>query len=128
MNKSKITESEWYIMKVLWFKSPLTFKEIMPLLPSDIEWKENTVKTLLSRLVNKDVLNYKKEGRFFKYYPTVSEEACRQVESQHFVEKVFDGVAKSMLVSFIKSEELTHGDIEELKKLLDDKLKGESDD
>lgn len=124
MNKSKITESEWYVMKVLWQESPLTSKEIMPLLPTHLEWKENTVKTLLSRLVNKKALDYKKEGRFFKYFPIVSEEECRSEESKHFVEKVFDGAAKSMLVSFIKNEELSNKDIEELKKLLDEKLKG----
>jgi len=123
MNKSKITKSEWYIMKVLWLESPLTSKEIMPYLPTTVEWKENTVKTLLSRLANKGVLDYKKEGRFYKYYPIVTEEECRNVESKHFVEKVFDGMAKSMLASFIRNEELSKNDIEELKKLLEDKLK-----
>lgn len=122
MKKSKISESEWQVMKVLWSKAPMTSKEIMPYLPKDLDWKENTLKTLLARLVKKEVLDYKKEGRFYLYFPLVSEASCVRQESKHFVDKVFDGVAQSMLVSFIKNEDLTKDDINELRRLLDDKL------
>jgi len=121
--KSKITESEWKIMKVLWDESPLTSTQIMDVLAEDLDWKANTVKTLLSRLVKKEVIDYKKEGRFYKYFPLVTEAACVADESQDFINKVFDGGTKTMIASFIESDHLSAEEIKALKELLDAKMK-----
>lgn len=121
--KSRISESEWVLMKILWNQAPLTAKEILEQLPQEIDWKENTVKTLLSRLVQKSVLDYEMSGRTYRYYPIVDEGNCVQAESKQFLNKVFGGMTKALVASFITNESLNKEEIDELKNLLDDKLK-----
>lgn len=121
--KFKITESEWQIMKVLWQHGAMTSKEMMQHIPKSLAWKENTVKTLLSRLAQKAIINYEKEGRFYKYFAVYSEAECIQEESKKFLNRVFDGMTKKMMASFLKQDDLSKDDLEELKAMLDERLK-----
>ena len=75
-NIPKIAESEWRIMKILWEDSPKTANEIVELLSKETNWSPKTIKTLLNRLVKKEALGFKKEGRTYFYYPLVSKDKC----------------------------------------------------
>lgn len=54
-NIPNITDSELEIMKILWRKNPLLANEIISLLPDELDWSDQTVKTFLNRLLNKKV-------------------------------------------------------------------------
>ena len=58
-NIPNITESELEIMKVLWEKSPLLASEIIALLPEEMNWSDQTVKTFLNRLLKKQAITHK---------------------------------------------------------------------
>ena len=118
----KISEAEWEVMKVLWSKPhPCTANEIFGALEHKTDWKPNTVKTLITRLVRKEALDYKEEGRIYYYYPLVNENDCIRAETQSFVNRVFGGAMKPLLVTFLQEENLTAGEIEELKRLLEER-------
>ena len=117
----KISEAEWDVMKVVWANSPCTSNQIIEALEDNKAWKPKTIKTLISRLVNKNVLGFKEEGRRYLYYFLISENECVEVENQTFLSKVYNGALKTMLVSFIKESDLTREDIEELKRILDER-------
>ncbi len=121
LETSNISDAEWEVMKICWLKSaPCTANEIVQALEQSTDWKPNTIKTLIGRLVKKEVLGYKEEGRFYLYYPLVTEEECVKVESKSFLTRVFGGALKPMLVTFLKEEKLSQDDIEELKQLLEE--------
>lgn len=117
----RISESEWEIMKILWSKSPVTANEIIEILGDNKEWAPNTVKTLVSRLVKKGALDFTQEGRIYHYYPLINEETCKKAESTSFLKRIYGGSLKPMLVHFLESEEISEEDIEELKKILDER-------
>ncbi|BAH07019.1 BlaI/MecI/CopY family transcriptional regulator [Clostridium kluyveri] len=117
----KISDSEWEIMKVLWKKSPLTSSEIIEILKEYISWNPKTIHTLISRLVKKDAIEVKKDTPFYLYYPKVSEEECRKTETKSFVKKVYNGSIHLLISNFIKNEKLSEEEIEELRKILDEK-------
>ena len=121
----QISQAEWRIMKLLWDKSPRTSNEIIELLDNDatVDWNPKTIKTLLNRLVNKGALDYDKEGRSYLYYPKVDESECRRAERKSFLGRVYSGSLKPMLAAFIEDEQLTKDDIEELKRILEEKEK-----
>lgn len=121
MKIPNVTEAEWIIMKVIWDENPITAKQIIKKLENEKDWKEKTIKTMLSRLVNKEALTFEKEGREFKYYPLVTELECTQAENDSFLKKVYNGKLNVMLANFLKQEELTDQEIEELKKILESK-------
>ncbi len=116
-----ISDAEWEVMKICWLKSaPCTANEIVKALDQSTDWKPNTIKTLIGRLVKKGALGFKEEGRFYLYYPLVTEEECIRAESKSFLTRVFGGALKPMLVTFLQEEKLTQEEIEELKKLLEE--------
>ncbi|KGK86873.1 beta-lactamase [Desulfosporosinus sp. HMP52] len=121
-NIPNISDAEWEVMKICWLKSvPCTANEIVKALEEPTDWKPNTIKTLIGRLVKKGALGFKEEGRVYIYYPLVTEQECIQAESKSFLTRVFGGALKPMLVNFLKDEKLSQDDIEELKRLLEDR-------
>jgi BlaI family penicillinase repressor len=55
----KVTESEWKVMKVVWsMDNPVASYDIIQKLSTTEDWKPETIKTLLNRLVKKGVLGY----------------------------------------------------------------------
>jgi BlaI family penicillinase repressor len=115
-----ISDAEWEVMKICWLKSaPCTANEIVQALEQSTEWKPNTIKTLIGRLVKKGILGFTQEGRAYLYYPLVAEEECIKAESKSFLTRVFGGALKPMLVTFLQEEKLSQDDIEELKLLLE---------
>jgi BlaI family penicillinase repressor len=117
----QISDAEWKVMKIIWAKSPCTANEVIQELSSCTKWKPKTVKTLLSRLVKKGVLGYEEHNRAYLYYPLIDEEECIREENRSFLERVYNGSLNMMLVTFIKDAKLTDREIEELKKILDEK-------
>jgi BlaI family transcriptional regulator, penicillinase repressor len=120
MNAPKISESEWAVMEVLWDHAPRTASEIAKTLREKTSWAENTVRTLLTRLVEKGALKIADEPGSPKLYsPAVKREACVRAESESFLERIFQGAAKPLLVHFAKNARLTPDEVRELKRILD---------
>ena len=117
----KISESEWLVMQVLWEKNPLTANEIVEELSGNTKWKPKTIKTLITRLTNKGAIKFEKEGRLYRYRPAVSKDDCVRMERRSFVRRVYGGLNKPMVASFLEDAELSADDIAELKKILDEK-------
>lgn len=116
-----ISESEWEVLKVLWKKSPQTASEITSSLSAQTNWKPKTVRTLLDRLTEKEVVGVDKNQRIYTFYPLYSQEKCQRVKTESFVKRFYDGALKSMLVQFIQDEDLSEEDIKELRSILDKK-------
>ncbi|MCW1884630.1 BlaI/MecI/CopY family transcriptional regulator [Luteolibacter flavescens] len=117
MDAPKISESEWAVMEVLWDASPRTASEIAKTLRKKTSWAENTVRTLLTRLVEKGALD--EAGSPKLYTPAVQREDCVRAESESFLERIFQGAAKPLLVHFAKNARLTPDEVRELKRILD---------
>lgn len=115
----RISNSEWLIMKIVWNKSPITASEIIDSLRPNTTWNSKTIHTLISRLVNKNVLGVNKENTYFQYHPLVSEEECTREETQSFLEKVYNGSFNLLVANFLKEKKLSSQEIEELQKILD---------
>ncbi len=116
-----ISEAEWKIMKVLWAKSPQPAYDVIQTLSKPEGWHPNTIKTLLQRLYHKKALGVKKYKNLFLYYPLVSEEQCVQAESQSFLDRLFGGRIQPLLLHFAKRQKLTAKDLEELRRILEQK-------
>lgn len=121
MNKSnKITDSEWKVMEVLWGKGQLKASRIIEELQPDTKWSDNTIRTLINRLVDKEVLAIKKE-RVNEYYPLVTKEECIKYETNKFIEKIYNGSVGLLVSNFVKNNKLSNDDLDIIKKMLDEK-------
>jgi BlaI family transcriptional regulator, penicillinase repressor len=115
---SNISDSELEIMKIIWKSKKTTTNKIIEELADEIEWKPNTVKTLVNRLLNKEAIGFEKVGKEYYYYPKIMEEEYIKRESESFLNKLFNGSINSLLVNFIKNEKISDKDIEELQDIL----------
>jgi BlaI family transcriptional regulator, penicillinase repressor len=122
-----ISESEWAVMEALWESAPQTASEITRTLRPTMEWAENTVRTLLTRLVEKGALKTDENTSGTRVFsPAVKREACVGAESESFMQRVFRGASKPLLVHFAQNAQLTPQEVRELKKMLDQSLKNQS--
>lgn len=120
MQPPKITDSEWTVMETLWEHSPQSASEVTRALRPTMKWAENTVRTLLKRLVEKGALKTSETpGGTRLFLPAVKREACVRAEGESFMQRVFGGAAKPLLIHFATRAKLTPEEVRELKKLLD---------
>ncbi|MBK8092406.1 MAG: BlaI/MecI/CopY family transcriptional regulator [Verrucomicrobiaceae bacterium] len=118
-----ISDSEWTIMEALWESAPQTASEVTKTLRASTNWAENTVRTLLTRLADKGALKTSENASGTRTYsPAVKRETCVRAESQSFLDRIFGGAAKPLLVHFAQNSKLTAEEVKELKKLLDQQL------
>jgi BlaI family transcriptional regulator, penicillinase repressor len=119
-----ISDSEWSVMEALWESSPQTASEVTRTLRPTMNWAENTVRTLLTRLIEKGALKTAENSSGTRtYLPAVKREACVRAEGESFMQRVFRGAAKPLLVHFAQNSKLTAAEVRELKKILDHSLK-----
>jgi BlaI family transcriptional regulator, penicillinase repressor len=117
----RISEAEWVVMEVVWRKSPVTALEVVQQLVAHKQWQDQTIRTMLRRLIRKKALRYKAEGKVYYYSPALSREQCVRGESQSFLERVFGGAAQPLLVQLAQETKLSPEEIAELKRILRDK-------
>lgn len=114
----RISEAEWEIMKIIWKKHPVASDEIIEGLSDKKDWTPKTVKSFLNRLLNKQVIGYSKSGRNYLYHPLISEEECISMESNSFLNRVYDGAVELLFSHYLKNEQLSDQEIENLQKML----------
>jgi BlaI family penicillinase repressor len=119
-----ISESEWTLMEALWESSPQTASELTKTLRPTINWAENTVRTLLTRLLGKGAVKTGENGSGTRTFePAVKREVCVRAEGESFMQRIFGGAAKPLLVHFAQNSKLTAAEVRELKRILDQSLK-----
>jgi BlaI family penicillinase repressor len=124
MPPPNISDSEWAVMEVLWERPSQTASEITKALRPSTNWAENTVRTLLTRLVEKGALKTgENAGATRTFVPAVKRDACVLAEGESFMQRLFRGAAKPLLIHFASNAKLTAAEVKELKKLLDQSIR-----
>lgn len=122
MKHPRISEAEWEVMEVLWEKSPQTANEIIESL-AETAWAPTTVRTLLARLRDKKIVAAEKSAGGVLFRSLVSREKCVQQEGESFLERVFGGATKPLLLHFAAKAKLTPDEVRELQRILKEKGK-----
>ncbi|SEG80013.1 BlaI/MecI/CopY family transcriptional regulator [Paenibacillus sp. UNC499MF] len=122
MKLPQITDAEWEVMKILWAREECPSSEIVKELTVTMDWSPKTIRTLLTRLVQKEAVGINKEEsrRAQMFYPLVSEKEYLQSETKTFLQKLYGGAIKPMLANFLQEKKLTEQEINELKQLFDE--------
>ncbi|CAH0350923.1 MAG: BlaI/MecI/CopY family transcriptional regulator [Pseudomonadota bacterium] len=114
----KVSDAEYAVMEALWEISPMTAADVTERVKESRGWSIQTVKTLLSRLLAKDIIAAEQDGRRFLYRPVVEREAYVTGESRRFVDRLFGGRAAPLVAHLAEQDQLSREDIEELEALL----------
>lgn len=125
MSVHKISDAEWKVMHVLWKLKRATGNQVIAKLAYQTDWHPRTVRTLLRRLAEKGILRVEKvRGKKQEYVsslytPLYSREECALAHSESFLERVFNGNARELIVHFAQKSYLSTDEVKELQDLLE---------
>ena len=114
----KLTQAEWQIMNSLWEKHPATAREIMNRLPNGVKWAYTTLKTMLSRLVEKEAVSESKQSNTSYYEPLVSQRNARLSAFRLLLDQSFDGAMGPLMHFMLQEQKLNDKQKEELIDIL----------
>ncbi|GMA47603.1 CopY/TcrY family copper transport repressor [Tetragenococcus muriaticus] len=114
----KISDSEWEVMRVVWTKGKTDAKTINNLLSHSKGWKLATIKTLLGRLVKKDVLQTEQSGKKFVYSAKVTEEQTVRSATENIFSHICAKKVGSTIADMISEAELSQEDIDNIEDAL----------
>jgi BlaI family penicillinase repressor len=114
----KLTQAEWQIMNALWEKHPATARDIMSRLPKDVKWAYTTLKTMLSRLVEKDVVSEQKQSNTSVYEPLISQRKARSSAFRLLLDQSFDGAMGPLMHFMLQEQKLNDKQKKELIEIL----------
>ncbi|MBT0585455.1 BlaI/MecI/CopY family transcriptional regulator [Alteromonas oceanisediminis] len=115
-----ISSAEYDVLDAVWDGYPVTSNEVVSRLNQRKSWHNKTVKTLLGRLVKKQVLAFEKQQRKYLYRPLIAREEYTKNETTSFVSKLFNGKIAPMVAGFANQNTLSKQDVKELKALIEE--------
>ena len=113
-----LTEAEWQVMECLWTSAPWTGREIIDALGKTTGWSRSTTLTLLRRLEDKGAVSAVSEGGMKHYRPQVAREDAAVQETEHLLERVYQGSVSLMVSSLAKKQTLSQEEIDKLYAIL----------
>lgn len=114
----RISDAEHAVMEVLWDCAPLSAQDVAERIEPGRDWSVNTVKTLLGRLLAKNVIGHQEDGRRYLYRPLVAREDYVAEESRRLMDRLFGGKLTPLVAHLAERDQLTDQDIAEIEALL----------
>ena len=106
-------------MKVIWPRGQATVREVYDELRSKRAVAYTTVQTMMNILETKGHLTREPGEKAHVYAPVRPQQIVVRSMVREFVNRVFDGSARPLLVHLLKEKGLTERERRELQKLLD---------
>ncbi|NIB83558.1 MULTISPECIES: CopY/TcrY family copper transport repressor [Streptococcus] len=117
----QISDAEWQVMKIIWMQGEQTSSDLIRVLAERFDWSKSTVQTLLARLVEKECLTRKKEGKSFVYSALLTLDQSRDLLVQDIKDKVCSRRIKNLLADLITECDFTQADLEDLEAVISEK-------
>ena len=117
----QISDAEWQVMKIIWMQGEQTSSDLTRVLAERFDWSKSTIQTLLARLVEKECLTRKKEGKLFVYSTLLTLDQSRDLLVQDIKDKVCSRRIKNLLADLITECDFTQADLEDLEAVISEK-------
>ena len=115
-----LTEAERDVLGVLWECERATAREVAEALVGTRDWAYSTAKTVLDRMLAKDLVTGRRVGNVWEYRPALKPLDANRGAWRRFVEAAFGGATASALHFIAKDAKLTKKQRETLRRLLDE--------
>jgi len=120
---NSLTNAEHRIMEVIWARGSATVSDVVEALQGKDAY--TTILTLMRILKAKGYLSSRKEGRAHVFTPRVDRGTVARKAVHQLLAKFFDGSPGELVLSFLREEEITPEELDELKqKILDSEEEG----
>ncbi len=120
MNKKSLTKAEEQVMQYLWDLRQGFLKDILDKFP-DPKPAYTTVSTVVRVLVSKGFIGYKTYGKINEYFPLIAKQKYFTSRLKPMVSNYLSN--QEAFASFFTNENLDLSEMEEIKKIVDQKIK-----
>ena len=121
--ESTISDSEWEIMRIIWTIEPVSSTKIIQELQAKKDWSESTIKTLLRRLVNKNLLSTTKEGHHFVYSAKVNQAQVMTEAAQELLDRMCNMHKGEVILQLLADSPISKNDLAKMKQVINQKEK-----
>ena len=120
----ELTESEWIIIKAVWDNEPCTAPALQEKLFKPTKWTYSTVRTLMDRMVGKELLAAEKVRNQTIYRSAVTPQQAQRGELLYALKHAFNGALTPMVQCLLESKDVSAGELAELEALLKSRKRG----
>ena len=125
MSRSKpvpeLSKAEYDILRIIWKNGKQSVREVHDQLQPTSGWAYTTTKTMMDRMVSKELLKRESFHGVYLYQPMITRPAGLVRMVEFFSDRVLEMDASAVVSLFKKSEAITPDEIDELEKLLNQK-------
>ena len=108
-------------MKVIWRRGEATVRDVYEEMLAQRKIAYTTVMTMMGILEDKGYLTKTQGERAYIYRPTQPRQRVVGAMVQEFVNRVFDGSAKPLLLQLVEGRHLSKKEVDEIAKILDER-------
>lgn len=116
-----LTDAEHRIMEIVWEKGAATVAEVAEVLAGKNGAAYTTILTMMRILHGKGYLACRKSGRAHVYTPKVDRETAARKAVRQLLSKFFAGSPGELVLSFLREEEISPEELDELKRKIREK-------
>jgi predicted transcriptional regulator len=114
MPSNSPSERELELLKALWKLGETTVRQVLDELAPQGELAFNTIQTQLRIMEDKGLVRHRAVGRTFLYRPVYT----REEASSRFLDKVFDGAVRDLVMTLLRARKFNAKEIEALEELI----------
>jgi len=114
----ELFETEWAILKVVWEKEPVTAPDVQEALVKQKKWAYTTVKTLMDRMVKKQLLDAKKIRNLYVYTAVITKAEAMKRELKRTLKRAFNGAFTPMVQFLVDHEQLSEEEYKYLEQII----------
>lgn len=118
-----MSDAEWEVLRVVWAQKRATSRDVIDILQPKYHWSASTVKTLLQRLVKKDILQVNGAERPFYYESKVSQKDLSTQVVRQSMAKICRTKQAEVVGELLSEIPLSFADIDRLSEILEERRK-----
>ena len=120
MKQKLLTNLELKVMNLLWDKEKAFVKQLIESWDEEPKPAYNTISTVVRILQEKQYIGHEAFGRSHQYFPLVSREEYQKRLVRNVLNNVFAGSVTTMISTLVDSEEMSDGELDDLRKMIDE--------
>jgi BlaI family transcriptional regulator, penicillinase repressor len=111
-----LTDAEHRIMEILWARGSATVAEVAEALEGKDGTAYTTILTLMRIMTAKGYVTCRKDARAHVFIPKVDRDAAARKAVRQVLTKFFAGSPGELVLSFLRDEQITPEELDELKR------------
>ena len=119
---TKLTDKEQELMDILWQLEKAYMKDIVDNYPTP-KPAYTTIATLLTRMIDKDLINFQQQGKVRMYFPKIKKSEQSRKQLKDVIRHFFDNSNSQFASYFTSQADLSLEELEDLKKIIENKIK-----